>query len=82
MRWKQSENPCPKYRSAPVPDGLSAIRSNPRTQSPVGANFGVACHPPTMAVLKHPNIAKIRGLKNSDTTRALVMELIEGPTIG
>jgi len=35
-----------------------------------------------MAVLKHPNIAKIRGLKNSDTTRALVMELIEGPTIG
>jgi len=34
-----------------------------------------------MAVLKNPNIAKIRGLENSGTTRALVMELIEGPTI-
>jgi len=47
----------------------------------VGANFRVARHPPTMAALRHPNIAKIRGLENSDTTRALAMELIEGPTI-
>ena len=62
--------------------GCRQSGSNPRTQSPVGVNFRVARHPPTMAVLKHPNIAKIRGLENSDTTRALVMELIEGPTIG
>jgi hypothetical protein len=41
----------------------------------------VARHPPTIAVLKHPNIPEIRGLENSDTTRALAMELIEGPTI-
>jgi serine/threonine protein kinase len=31
--------------------------------------------------LKHPNIATIRSLEDSDTTHALVMELIEGPTI-
>ena len=34
-----------------------------------------------LAALNHPNIASIYGLEDSDTTRALVMELAEGPTL-
>ena len=34
-----------------------------------------------LAALNHPNIASIYGLENSDSTRALVMELAEGPTL-
>src|SRR5579863_127713 len=34
-----------------------------------------------LASLNHPNIASIYGLEESGTTRALVMELVEGPTL-
>src|SRR5215813_1801670 len=34
-----------------------------------------------LAVLNHPNIAHIHGLEKSDGTIALVMELVEGPTL-
>ena len=35
-----------------------------------------------LASLNHPNIAQIHGLEQSDGVRALVMELVEGPTLG
>jgi len=34
-----------------------------------------------LASLNHPNIATIYGLEDSDSTHALVMELVEGPTL-
>ena len=34
-----------------------------------------------LAQLQHPNIASIYGLEESEGTRALVMELVEGPTL-
>ena len=34
-----------------------------------------------LASLSHPNIATIFGLEDSESTRALVMELVEGPTL-
>ena len=34
-----------------------------------------------LAQLQHPHIASIYGLEESGTTRALVMELVEGPTL-
>src|ERR1044071_1775865 len=34
-----------------------------------------------LAALNHPNIAHIHGLEKSDGTVALVMELVEGPTL-
>src|SRR5918995_6092488 len=34
-----------------------------------------------LASLNHPNIAAIYGLKKSDGTTALIMELVEGPTL-
>ena len=34
-----------------------------------------------LASLNHPNIAQIHGLERSDGTTALVMELVEGPTL-
>jgi serine/threonine protein kinase/Tol biopolymer transport system component len=34
-----------------------------------------------LASLNHPNIAAIYGLEDSSTTHALVMELVEGPTL-
>jgi eukaryotic-like serine/threonine-protein kinase len=34
-----------------------------------------------LAQLHHPNIASIFGLEESDGTRALIMELVEGPTL-
>jgi serine/threonine protein kinase len=34
-----------------------------------------------LAALNHPNIAHIHGLENADGVRALVMELVEGPTL-
>ena len=33
-----------------------------------------------LASLNHPNIAAIHGLEESEGTRALVLELVEGPT--
>src|SRR5262245_19144858 len=35
----------------------------------------------TLAALNHPNIAQIYGFEKADGVRALVMELIEGPTL-
>jgi serine/threonine-protein kinase len=35
-----------------------------------------------LASLNHPHIAAIYGLEESDGMRALVMELVEGPTLG
>jgi serine/threonine protein kinase len=34
-----------------------------------------------LASLSHPNIATIYGLEDSGSTHALVMELVEGPTL-
>ena len=34
-----------------------------------------------LAALNHPNIAHIHGLEKSGRTIALVMELVEGPTL-
>ena len=34
-----------------------------------------------LAALNHPNIAAIYGLKEADSAKALVMELVEGPTL-
>ena len=34
-----------------------------------------------LAALNHPGIAAIHGLEESNATRALVMELVEGPTL-
>jgi eukaryotic-like serine/threonine-protein kinase len=34
-----------------------------------------------LASLNHPNIASIYGLEESNRIRALVMELVEGPTL-
>src|SRR5262245_26684194 len=34
-----------------------------------------------LASLNHPHIAALHGLEESDSTRALVMELVEGPTL-
>src|SRR6516164_9760294 len=34
-----------------------------------------------LATLNHPNIAHIHGLEKADGTIALVMELVEGPTL-
>src|SRR4030095_16720663 len=35
----------------------------------------------TLASLNHPNIVQIYGLEKADGIRALVMELVEGPTL-
>ncbi|HSC29275.1 MAG TPA: protein kinase, partial [Vicinamibacterales bacterium] len=35
----------------------------------------------TLAALNHPNIAIIHGLEKADGITALVMELVEGPTL-
>src|SRR6185369_8120081 len=35
----------------------------------------------TLAALNHPNIAAVYGLERSDRLTALVMELVEGPTL-
>src|SRR5262245_28096269 len=35
----------------------------------------------TLATLNHPNIAAVYGFEKSSGTHALVMELVEGPTL-
>src|SRR4030095_6841786 len=37
--------------------------------------------PKPLATLNHPHIAAIYGVEESDGVRALVMELVEGPTL-
>ncbi len=37
--------------------------------------------PESLASLNHPNIASIYGLEESEGVRALVLELVEGPTL-
>jgi serine/threonine-protein kinase len=34
-----------------------------------------------LAALNHPNVATIHGFEESDGVRALVLELVEGPTL-
>src|SRR5438128_4506519 len=34
-----------------------------------------------LAAMSHPNIAIIHGLENTTSSRAIVMELVEGPTL-
>ncbi len=34
-----------------------------------------------LASLNHPNIAQIHGIEEAEGTRALVLELVEGPTL-
>ena len=34
-----------------------------------------------LASLNHPNIAQIHGIEEAEDTRALVLELVEGPTL-
>ena len=34
-----------------------------------------------LASLNHPNIAQIHGIEQAEWTRALVLELVEGPTL-
>src|SRR5687767_498052 len=34
-----------------------------------------------LAALNHPNIASIHGIEETGATRALVMELVDGPTL-
>ena len=34
-----------------------------------------------LASLNHPGLAAVYGLEESDDTRALVLELVEGPTL-
>ena len=34
-----------------------------------------------LASLNHPNIAQIHGIEEDEGTRALVLELVEGPTL-
>src|SRR5262245_53320312 len=36
----------------------------------------------TLATLNHPNIAQIYGVERSNGATALVMELVDGPTLG
>ena len=36
---------------------------------------------PILASLNHPNIAAIHGIEEAEGTRALVLELVEGPTL-
>ena len=40
-----------------------------------------SARPQVLASLNHPNIAHIYGLEKSDGVQALVMELVEGPTL-
>ena len=35
----------------------------------------------TLASLNHPNIAQVYGFENANGIRALIMELVEGPTL-
>jgi serine/threonine-protein kinase len=35
----------------------------------------------TLAALNHPNVAAIHGFEESDGTKALILELVEGPTL-
>ena len=42
---------------------------------------GLSVRPKTLASLNHPNIAQIHGLEKSGGMSALVMELVEGPTL-
>ena len=42
---------------------------------------GSSAKPRVLASLNHPNIAQIHGIEEDDDTRALVLELVEGPTL-
>jgi eukaryotic-like serine/threonine-protein kinase len=45
------------------------------------ASHGSAKEAHVLAALNHPNIAAIYGFEDSGSTHALVLELVEGPTL-
>ena len=54
---------------------LAAVANDPERLARFGREAQV------LAALNHPNIAHIHGFEDSDGVRALVMELVEGPTL-
>jgi len=54
---------------------LPLVASDPERLARLGREAQI------LAALNHPNIASIYGLEENDGARALVMELVEGPTV-
>jgi serine/threonine protein kinase len=61
------------------PPTPTAVRAGGRVISQ--ACIQIDQEPEVLASLNHPNIAIIHGLEESDGARALVLELVEGPTL-
>jgi serine/threonine-protein kinase len=58
---------------------IKVLRPNLASDADGLARFGREAQ--LLASLNHPNIAHIHGLEDSDGIRALVMELVDGPTL-
>src|SRR5215470_9934061 len=54
---------------------LPLVASDPERVARLGREAQI------LAALNHPNIASIYGLEEGESARALVMELVEGPTL-